>query len=314
MTSFDARVSPGDLFTRKHPTTRWGRVVQFPLARMPVVVLFLVPVALGHNLVVIFGIERLAMPWSAVALDLLVPLELLCFILLYRLYARCVEGRAAHEMSVRGAAREAAAGVGLAGILVGATFVVLLATGSYRLVGTNGVWSLARGLGTFPTGAFIQVLLFRLILFRLTEEWVGTWIAFALTAGLFSLAHVWNAHMTLAGFFGLLSGDVLLFAAFALTRRVWLVWGFHTGWNFFQDGILGMPNSGITSLPSFLEAEVSGPTWLTGGAVGIEASVLTALLTVLCGLWMIRRLVRDGQTVAPSWSVSRPRSRVHRPE
>jgi uncharacterized protein len=82
--------------------------------------------------------------------------------------------------------------------------------------------------------------------------------------------------------------DYLFGAAFVLTRRIWFVWGMHAAWNFIQDGIFGMPNSGIDQFPSWINPSVNGPVWLTGGAYGIEASALSLVLSIIGALILLK--------------------------
>jgi hypothetical protein len=117
----------------------------------------------------------------------------------------------------------------------------------------------------------------------------------------FSIAHIGNDNATIWTTAALVLTDILMVAAYMYTRRLWLVWGLHFSHNFFQDGIFGMPNSGITELVSWVEAETTGPAWLTGGAFGIEASVVFVILSLLLGLGMLLLVIRRNQVVAPVW-------------
>jgi hypothetical protein len=57
----------------------------------------------------------------------------------------------------------------------------------------------------------------------------------------------------------------------------------------------------VTNLPSWLLPEVSGPTWLTGGNIGIEQSVLGVVLSIMVGIVLLK-LARDrGQILRPGW-------------
>jgi hypothetical protein len=103
----------------------------------------------------------------------------------------------------------------------------------------------------------------------------------------------------------LVVSDVLLIAAFMCTRRLWFPWGIHWGWNFLQDGVFGMPNSGITSLPSWIRPIIRGPEWLTGGAFGIEASAVSVLLSVAVGIYLLKRARGASQILTPSWKRKR---------
>jgi hypothetical protein len=96
-------------------------------------------------------------------------------------------------------------------------------------------------------------------------------------------------------------GDVLLFVAFIYTRRLWFVWGIHWGWNFFQDGVFGMPNSGVTEFLSWIRPVIRGPEWITGGGFGIETSCIAVCLSFVVGLLILKTAVDKRQIVLPVW-------------
>src|SRR5207248_1462248 len=78
--------------------------------------------------------------------------------------------------------------------------------------------------------------------------------------------------------------------AFLRTGRLWTAVGLHFAWNLFEGPVFGMTVSGHDTL-SVLVSHVHGPTWITGGAFGPEASVwmlpAEALGAVL--LWLLFR-------------------------
>jgi len=90
-----------------------------------------------------------------------------------------------------------------------------------------------------------------------------------------------------------LEAGVLLGIAYAATRSLWLPIGVHFGWNFTEGGIFGAAVSGA-HYQGLIGASLSGPTWLTGGAFGPEAS-LPALSVSLCasaalGWYVVRQM------------------------
>jgi CAAX protease family protein len=110
-----------------------------------------------------------------------------------------------------------------------------------------------------------------------------------------------NPNATLGTSLGLIiSTTFLLGGAYMLTRRIWLIMGIHWSWNFFQAGVFGMPNSGTTSR-GWIKPEINGQTWITGGAWGIEASVIAIGLMFLAGLFIFLMAIRNGQLVKPIW-------------
>ncbi len=289
--------APVDLFSRALPRSRAARLLQFPLLRIPVALLFLAPGIGLLTLLVTFGVDRLPEPGATI---LATPLQLAAIPLLlwlYALYVRRIERRRPLEIGRAGWLRETATGVGLAALLLLPLVGVLALLGFYRVTGAESPWMLLAAFATFAAGAFGQELMFRVIVYRLVEEWTGTAVAMIAVALLFGLAHIANANMDPLAFTALVISDLLLLASFALTRRLWFVFGIHLGWNFLQDGVLGLPNSGITALPSWLEAELGGPRWLSGGAFGLESSLVSVLLQLVVAGLLLALVVKRRQFV-----------------
>lgn len=288
-------------FTRAEARTRWGRFIQFPLVRIVVALLFIAPAIALNNLMMIFAIEKLPTPHYEAGRALMLLVTVFLIFRLYGLYTRKVEAREPTELSARGAFGEFGKGAGLAVAIIGLCWAIMFLAGAYEFVALGSAWMLPYALAVFGGGAFLQVMLFRVIFFRLTEELLGTWIAYVLISVLFGAAHLLNGNMDALSLFTMIFGDVLLASTFVLTRRLWLVWGLHAGWNFTQDGILGMPNSGITRLPSWIEADTGGPAWLSGGDYGLDGSLLALGLTVTLGACFFVLAWRRERIVAPRW-------------
>jgi len=173
--------------------------------------------------------------------------------------------------------------------------------GTFHIVSTNPGDYLIHAFFIFGLLAFVEELIFRGIVYRLIEEQLGTWISIVIVAIIFSTVHLVHEEATFISTIAIALQDLILTGSFILTRRVWLCWGIHWGWNFTQDGVLGMPNSGVEQLPSWLNTEISGPTWLTGGTIGIELSVLGVLLNVIAGIIIIKIAINHGQILSPIW-------------
>jgi membrane protease YdiL (CAAX protease family) len=150
-------------------------------------------------------------------------------------------------------------------------------------------------------GSFTEELIFRVILFKLVEEFAGSWISIIIQGLAFGFAHIGNENATLWTSLSLVISDTILFgAAYMLTRRIWLVWGLHFSWNFFQEGIFGMPNSGYQS-DGLIKPIIEGPEWITGGKFGIEASVIVILIWFIIGLIILKIAIEKNQLVLPVW-------------
>jgi membrane protease YdiL (CAAX protease family) len=300
------RVNPRHLLSKRAPRNRWQQALQFPLLELAAIGLFILPVALIHNAIVINLLEKLPVPQATYLTFLENIFNVALFLLAYSLFCRLVEGRKSSETAWRGSISETAVGFLGGGLLVAFTVGLIALLGHYRVLEFSDDRSiLVTAFFRFGIGSFIQEFFIRLILFRMIEELTGTWSALVLVAAFFGFMHSGNENATLFTSVAVSVSDVLFIAAYLYTRRLWLVWGLHFGWNFLQDGVFGMANSGITELPSWIQPEVTGPAWLTGGTFGIEASAVGIALQVILGVWLLLHARNLGQFMPPYWRRTR---------
>jgi uncharacterized protein len=127
---------------------------------------------------------------------------------------------------------------------------------------------------------FVEEFLYRgYIQFTLAEA-IGFWPAAIGWSLIFGGMHLRNPGENLAG-----ASEVVLFAIFAcLTLRrtgaLWFAMGFHAAGDYAETFLFSVRDSGYTASGVLLNSSFHGPTWLTGGSVGPEASVFSFL--VLC--------------------------------
>ena len=226
---------------------------------------------------------------------------LLLIFLVYRFIVKQVERRKVYELSLGRFAIEMITGLFIGAVLISVVVVVLIFLGYYRILGFNSVGTLLDGFITFTGGALFEELLFRLVVFRLLEELTGSWLALLLSAFLFGFAHIFNENATLWSAFAIaVEAGFLLGVAFMLTRRIWFAFGIHLGWNFMMGSVYGIPTSGI-DFGGLIQSEIAGPVWITGGQFGVEASVLTVVLGLILALFLLKKVIADGQVSLPSW-------------
>lgn len=213
---------------------------------------------------------------------------------------RLVGGRRVPEFGLKGDARELATGLAWGAGLMCAVVAVLWAVGAYRVTDVGWDEGIVLGLAVGVQAGFAEEILFRGILLRLLEGWLGTWWALAITATVFGLIHLTNSEATLWGAVSIvLEAGILLGACYLLTRRLWFVIGVHDAWNFVQGGIFGSDVSGTGTGRGLFEASFPGPDWLTGGQMGIEGSVVTVLVCLTAGVVLTLAVRRRGLVVPP---------------
>lgn len=220
----------------------------------------------------------------------------------YRAYVRRFERRAVAELGARGAGREIAAGLMVGTCAFAASIAILGLLGVYRISGLGASLPVVLALLMAIASGTIEEIVFRGIVFRLIEEWGGTWTALAVSSLLFGLGHFVNPHATALGAIAIVfEGGILLAGAYVLTRRLWLPIGIHAGWNFAEAGIFGVPTSGAPT-HGVLRGELVGPEWLSGGIFGAEASIVAVLVCVGVGSAMLVLAARRGRFLAASWT------------
>jgi len=282
-------------------TTRW-RAILFPLGRIALVVLLVGGAVYATELTVkaLEGVLSLggAVPALYYLAYLLAGVLVAYFV--YRAYMHLVEKRALIELSGSGATKELGTGMLVGFALVAAIVGILWMLGLYRVAGVGAWTAVFAVLANDGAGAFVEEILFRGVVFRISEEKLGTWIALAISALLFALLHLTSPHATATSVIVVgLEGGVLLSAAYVLTRRLWLAIGIHFAWDFTQDYVFGLTNGGL------LRGHLSGPALLSGGINGIEGSILALGLCLAVSAYLLVRAAGKGRMVRPFWRRAR---------
>lgn len=206
-------------------------------------------------------------------------------------------------------------GLALGTLLFLLVYGVLVLVGGYRLHASGAPIDESWWAGTYlvAVGAGIgEEILFRGMLFRMVEQLLGTWLAVLVSALLFGFSHSLNPGATTWSSIAIaLEAGLLIAFLYVATRSLWMTIGFHAAWNFIQGPVLGVRVSG-NALPSIFTSTPSGPEWLTGGAFGVEASVVSVAILVLVAAGFTVLAVRRREIVSPMWT--RKRRLRHRPE
>jgi len=85
---------------------------------------------------------------------------------------------------------------------------------------------------------------------------------------------------------------LLLAMAWLRTHALWLGWGLRFAYRAAMAIVLGLPVAGRGEFGSPTDMYVSGPRWLTGGAFGLDAALLTGVV-MLGGMVVLYRATRD---------------------
>ena len=191
-------------------------------------------------------------------------------------------------LSVKDKANEMLIGLGFALALSGGLFLVLWLIGAINITGYVGFKP-----GVFIVSimlfmaAFDEELIFRgYILNNMMDSTSNRWIALAGSSLLFALLHsgntnVWSTWVPMTELF---AAGFILGISYTFTKNLWFPTFFHFGWNFFQ-GLFGFEISGFNvDSWKIISHENTGnvPDIVSGGAFGIEGSVITLSCTIIC--------------------------------
>jgi membrane protease YdiL (CAAX protease family) len=185
------------------------------------------------------------------------------------------------------------------GVLVGfvsisACLLVIFALHGFRISGfaISGATILTSTLAwtlTFLIVGLSEEFAFRgYMQFTLTTG-IGFWPAAIFLSLSFGLAHAGNPGETKMGLLSVVCFGLLFCLFLRRTGNLWWAVGFHAGWDWGQTFFYGVHDSGIPAYHNLLNSSFDGPSWLTGGSVGPEASVFTPIALGMVAILFSRR-------------------------
>ena len=279
-------------------------VVRFPVTR---IVLAFAALALASHLwlmlqlwvvgtvLQVLGLAPSQTSWELITLPVALHLA-------YVGYVRLVERRSPSELARAGAVRELARGILIGAALAAAVVGLVAALGFCRVVALNPWTSLVPPLAVAASNAYIWECLSRGVLFRITEEYLGTWLALLISSLLVGVLPAISPSATVVTTAAFLEANLLLSAAYLLTRRLWMAIGMHFAGTFTQAGIFGVNGSGL-SPDGLLESSIlSSPDLISGGSFGVGASIFGIVFGLALGAVFLVLAHRRGHFMKPFWS------------
>ena len=169
---------------------------------------------------------------------------------------------------------------------------------------------LVGGLAGFAIQGPAEEILFRgYILEHVQAQWGLRW-AVAVSAIGFALFHALNPAFNPVALINLLLFGVAtaLYKVRVDQGQLWGVFGIHSVWNWLQQVVFGLPNSGILSTPDnalfTVRPDTSLPEPIWGGGFGPEGTLAASLVL----LALIGASLRQPSPVKPVRSSRRPRT------
>ena len=213
------------------------------------------------------------------------------YFFLFRLYDK----RKITELSLKYLPKEMFGGFLFGFLTISLSIFILYLLGYYQVIGITTTNYPVKLFTTLLVAALIEDLLHRGLIVREMENWLGTHVAIVIGM-LVELQHIFNPHSNLFSFFYYLIWGFTMGMMFIYTKRIWLPYFFHIGWNFAQP-FYGSNLTGLDNMGSIIQSSFNGPELLTGGAVGIEDSIFTALFLLLIGITLYYLAKKEGKIV-----------------
>ena len=213
------------------------------------------------------------------------------YFFLFRLYDK----RKITELSLKYLPKEMFGGFLLGFLTISLSIFILYLLGYYQVISITTTNYPVKLFTTLLVAALIEDLLHRGLIVREMENWLGTHVAIVIGM-LVELQHIFNPHSNLFSFFYYLIWGFTMGMMFIYTKRIWLPYFFHIGWNFAQP-FYGSNLTGLEDMGSIIQSSFNGPELLTGGAVGIEDSIFTAIFLLLIGITLYYLAKKEGKIV-----------------
>jgi hypothetical protein len=276
-------------------------ILSFPLTRIAIGL----TLCLGIGLAAMLGMQQLlsqtSLPSSEkdpISGTVFAFLVCAVYILLYQRY----ENRKITELSNPKLPQHLAAGALLGAGLAGTVVLIQCLTHVLAVTETRPFLPLLPTLWNIFVNATIAETLIIGVVFRITEDWLGSYFALLVLFVIFFLLH-----FTAPGATPISAACVAMHAAFLgctayiYTRSLWLPIAIHFAWDFSFAALYGASINGYTMDDSLLATNTNGSDLISGGYFGPQGSIQAGLLCLITGALLLHFSRKDRQIIPPSF-------------
>ena len=161
-------------------------------------------------------------------------------------------------------------------------------------------------LGNLKFFVFIRILLFFIfqgmfeeVLFRgylmaMFSKVMGIKFSIIVSSFLFAVIHLLNPNIQILGLFNIFLVGIMFGLIYYYTGNLWIIGAMHTFWNFTLGHIVGSQISGMGTLKSILSSlPIDNKEFISGGAFGFEASIVTVVVQIAISLFVIYLIKKE---------------------
>lgn len=222
-------------------------------------------------------------------------ISLLVLLFSYYYLFRLYDKREITELSTKHLFKEMFGGFFFGFFTISLSIFILYVLGNYEVIGFSTTHYSIKFFTILLFAGIVEDLFHRGLIVRVCENWLGTHPTLII-AMLVELQHVYNPNSDIFSLFTYLMWGFTMAMFFIYTKRIWLPYFFHIGWNFAQP-FYGSNLTGTSDMGSIIQSKLHGPELLTGGSMGIEDSIFTATFLLLIGLALYYRTKKEGKIV-----------------
>ena len=216
---------------------------------------------------------------------------------LYHWFIKWTEDYSNFDWKYQNIGRDMISGALLAIISVSIVCLFLRVINVYRLENFNAnLGSILYLLIVFAFMSILEEVLYRGVVYRIIENWLGSVLSLVISGLFFGLFHYFNQDASVISVIAASIGGLLLGLMYTISQQLWMPIAFHWFWNFTQvffDSRLSGSDEYFKY--AVIKADFVGADWLTGGKAGIENSYLTLLLTVILVFILFYKANKDGK-------------------
>ncbi len=271
-------------------------VLHFPITKMiiGIVVPFSVFVVIQNFVLKPFFYTIIAD--TSIANPIIHFISFLVLLTAYYFLFRFYDQRAVTELSMQFFFKEMFGGFFFGFITISLVLFILYLLGYYQAFSISTTHYPLKFFTFLMFAAIVEDLFHRGLIVRICENWLGTNLTLVIAMLVELQQHFFNPNSNLFSFLLYLIWGFTMGMMFIYTKRIWLPFFFHLGWNFSQP-FYGSNLSGLNDMGSIIQSKFNGPELLTGGVFGIENSMITQFFLLFIGIVLYFLAKKEGKIV-----------------
>lgn len=232
---------------------------------------------------------------KSIADPIIIFISIIILLVSYYYLFRFYDKREITELSLKHLPKEMFGGFFFGFLTISLSIFILYVLGNYQVFSITTAHYSARMFTVLLFAAIVEDLFHRGLIVRVIENWLGSHIAIFI-AMLVELQHISNPNFKLFDLILYLIWGFTMAMMFIYTKRIWLPYFFHIGWNFSQP-FYGSNLTGLNDMGSIIQSKFTGPELLTGGAFGIENSIFTLSFLLFIGIVFYYLAKKEGKII-----------------